>query len=652
VAAESGVGAKAALAGAVTALGEGRIQQGLDDLSAVLRGFTEAGDVRSAAMACARLGWAFETFVGNRTAARVWFARATRMVQDEPACVEQGWIALAGLGCDVDDPAELKARAELALDRACRFGDVDLEAKALADGGLARVEAGDVAEGMRQLEEAIALWCGPATDRDVASMGLCSFFTACYYAAEFDRVSHWVDDLHRVGLVGVTPALQVFLNSHCDAVQATALIEVGRWSAAEALLTRAMAEFESCLPIPSWHPAIALADLRIRQGRLAEAEELLLGKDGHLQALLPTVRLHLAQADADLARATASRGLRMVRADRLRGIELLACLAEAELAAGRVQDAKEASRRMTERAQGVSLPRVHAEVGRTQARILAATGDLAAAISTLEGATDGVPPGLPVLSVGMMLDLTRLHEQVGNRSAATVEAARAASVVAGLDISLPADDQALLQKFSRKPKTKALTAELVHDRDGWIVRSEGLRIRLQATKGLRYLAELLDAPGIERHVLDLVDRVEGVDRDGPDRRRLGDAGEVLDATARRAYRQRVEQLRHEIEDALAVSDDDRAAALQEECDQVLRQLAAAFGLSGRSRASGSITERARLNVTRSIRTAISRISSDLPEAGEVLDRRVRTGLYCAFEPEREDPVSWVVQSGLNNSAPA
>jgi hypothetical protein len=197
-----------------------------------------------------------------------------------------------------------------------------------------------------------------------------------------------------------------------------------------------------------------------------------------------------------------------------------------------------------------------------------------------------------------------------------------------------------------------VTAELVHDRDGWIVRSEGMRVRLQATKGLRYLAELVGAPGVERHVLDLVDRVEGVDRDGPDRHRLGDAGDVLDATARRAYRQRVEQHRHEIEDALEVGDDDRAAALQEECDELVRQLAAAFGLSGRSRPSGSITERARLNVTRSLRTAISRISSDLPEAGEVLDRRVRTGLYCAFEPEREDPVSWVVQSGLNNSMPS
>ena len=67
------------------------------------------------------------------------------------------------------------------------------------------------------------------------------------------------------------------------------------------------------MQMPSWHPAIALAELRIQQGRLADAEVLLLGKDAHLQALLPMARLHLARGDHDLARATANRGLRAMR---------------------------------------------------------------------------------------------------------------------------------------------------------------------------------------------------------------------------------------------------------------------------------------------------------------------------------------------------
>ena len=95
-------------------------------------------------------GWATCTPTpwATPTAARAWFLRATRLIEDEPPCIEQGWVAVAAMGCDVDDPAVLLARAELALDRARQFGDVNLETKALADAGLARVQAGRVAEGM------------------------------------------------------------------------------------------------------------------------------------------------------------------------------------------------------------------------------------------------------------------------------------------------------------------------------------------------------------------------------------------------------------------------------------------------------------------------------------------------------------------------
>ena len=110
-------------------------------LSAAMRGFTAADDRRRAAMTCVRLGDTLANAMGNLTAGRAWFARARRLVEDEPPCLEQGWVAVAAMGCDVDDPAVLLAAAELALDRARRFGDVNLETKALADGGLAHVQA-------------------------------------------------------------------------------------------------------------------------------------------------------------------------------------------------------------------------------------------------------------------------------------------------------------------------------------------------------------------------------------------------------------------------------------------------------------------------------------------------------------------------------
>jgi tetratricopeptide (TPR) repeat protein len=617
-------------------------------LSAAIRAFTAAGDCRQAALVCARLGDLYANAMGNATAARAWFLRATRLIENEPPCVEQGWVAVAALGCDVDDPAELLARAELALDRARRFGDVNLETKALADAGLARVQAGQVAEGMAMLDEAMALVCGPADDIDVAGKSVCSFFTACYFAADFDRAGSWADALLRHGLLGKAGMVPLFLSAHCDSVQATALCELGRWGEAEAMLTRSIEDFESRLHIPSWHPAIALAELRIRQGRLADAEMLLLGKDGSLQALLPAAHLHLARGDLDLARATAERGLRAIADDRLRAADLLAVQVDIGLAAGDLPAATAACDALMARVEGLDVAGLQARVAAVRARVLAASGDVARAIGTMEGALDRLPlSGLPLLRATLLIELVRLHDHAGNRAAATVEAGRALAALEGLDVVLRPDDVALLERAKRSATAPSQRlATLARDDRCWVVSFGEMRCRLPETKGLRYVAELVSNPGVERHALDLVDRVEGVAAGdvAVDRRALGDAGEMVDAKARTAYRRRIEALRAEVDDAFDAGAEDRAETLQAELDELVAHLAQAFGLGGRSRRASSTVERARLNVTRAIRAATARVTEALPDAGPILDLRLRTGIYCAYEPEQADEVRWSVQS--------
>ena len=619
-------------------------------LSAAIRALTAAGDNRRAALVCARLGDIHAYAMGNLTAARAWFLRATRLIENEPPCLEQGWVAVAALGCHVDDPAELLARAELALDLARRFGDVNLETKALADAGLARVQAGQVAEGMALLDEAMALATGPADNVDAQGKSVCSFFTACYYAADFDRAGSWADALRRQGLIGKAGEVPLFLSGHCDSVQATALCELGRWAEAEAVLLRAIDEFEAGLHLPSWHPAIALAELRIRQGRLAEAEMLLLGKDGSLQALLPAAHLHLARGDLELARATATRGLRAVGDDRLRAADLLTVLVGAELAAGDLAAASAACDDLVARVEGLDVSGLQARVAAVRARVQAAAGDLAHAITTMEEALDRLPPaGVPLLRATLLIDLVRLHDRAGNRAAARVEAGRAKAALAGLDVVLPPEDLTVLERAGAGGPSSAPTqrrATLGREGRGWVVACGDMQCRLQDTKGLRYVAELVRSPGVERHALDLVDRVEGVAAGdlAVERRSLGDAGELVDATARTVYRHRIEALRAEVEDALDAGAEERAEALQAELDQLVGHLAQAFGLGGRSRRASSAVERARLNVTRALRAATARISEVLPDAGPILDRRLRTGIYCAYEPDETDEVRWSVQT--------
>lgn len=156
--------------------------------------------------------------------------------------------------------------------------------------------------------------------------------------------------------------------------------------------------------------------------------------------------------------------------------------------------------------------------------------------------------------------------------------------------------------------------------------------------GLHYLAELLARPGREVFALDLAAGREGVDRGSvqpglsasPD---PGDAGEVLDREARLAYRRRIEDLQSEIESAEGWHDAERAARATEELDFLAAELASATGLGGRGRRVGSAAERARVNVTRAVRAAMTRIQEHSPALGEHLSRTIRTGTFCSYQPD-------------------
>ena len=624
-------------------------------LSTAVRQATAAGDLRRASLACARLGEAYASGMGNRVAARPWFTRAVRLLADEEPCVEQGWAALAPMGCDVEDPAVLLERAHFALDLARRFGEVDLEVKALADGGLAKVYAGDLDDGMAMLDEAMALACGGAGSKnDAAAKSVCSFYTACSYTADFARAASWNDAFRRRGILGPSPGPQAFISSHCESVHSTLLCQIGRWGEAEEVLLRAHAAMEEAMPGATWHTPIALAELRLLQGRFDEAEVLLLGKDDHLQALLPSARLHLARGDHAVACACARRGLRLIAADRIRSATLLGVLVEAELGRGDCEAAAAASAELDERVGDLGLPVLAAEAARMRARLLVATGEVAAAIAALRAAFDQVGGlDLPMLLLSLHLDLARLLEG-SHWSEALVEVRAARALVARLDVVVRPDDLELLRRFDPteepgRPGVGCRVATLERDGGWWTAGCGETQVRLRDTKGLRHLAVLVAQPGAERHALDLVDLVEGLSVDGIDRRKLGSAGSLSDASARSAYRRRITGLRDEIDDALDVEDDDRAARLQGELDAVVAELARSFGIGGRDRKVSSAGEKARLNVTRAIRAAIATIGDALPDAGSVLDRRIRTGSFCAYEPHPDDEVTWHVRSSAEAS---
>jgi eukaryotic-like serine/threonine-protein kinase len=173
--------------------------------------------------------------------------------------------------------------------------------------------------------------------------------------------------------------------------------------------------------------------------------------------------------------------------------------------------------------------------------------------------------------------------------------------------------------------------------------------RLRDTKGMRNIATLLSAPGRDIHVLELAaglgvansahdagtlttDRLYASGLDG------GDA--LIDPKAREVYRRRLTELEADLQEARDWNDPERAAGAQEEIDALTSELARAAGLGGRSRSAPTAAERARVSVTKAIKSAIKTVARECPALGAHLASSIQTGRFCSYAPPGEVPPAW------------
>jgi tetratricopeptide (TPR) repeat protein/tRNA A-37 threonylcarbamoyl transferase component Bud32 len=406
--------------------------------------FSAAGLNRRAAVASAAVAASYASGDGNRVAARPWLQRAWRLVRDEGPCVERGWVAVCDIACNTDDPRLLREHCDVALEMARRFGDVALEAKALADGGCALVQLGEVAGGTAYMDEALAIvTSGQVADPVVTAEILCAFFTLVAITSDLARCEAWSHVFRERGLTG--ESAHPITTSHCDCVHGGLLCKLGRFTEAESKLARANEDARGTIYAGRLHPLSSLAELRIQQGRLSEAEDLLRGHDDFIEPLMPLANLHLARREFDLAAATARQALRLMGADRTRAVSLLCVLVEAELGRGNLAAAQTACALLDDRVAGTSLPALAAEAALVRAKLRNASGDRAGAIVELEDALSAsMPLQIGPLNARLHLALARLHRDT-DPGAAQVEARAAAAVLARLDTVVPEEDLAFLR---------------------------------------------------------------------------------------------------------------------------------------------------------------------------------------------------------------
>lgn len=305
-------------------------------------GYKARGDFGRAARVAAWLAREQVFLDSNGSAMNGWFVRAEQLLTQAGPCVEQAWVRLYRASM-IAPPEELATVALAAVASAHEYADSNLEAMALALGGVACVRLGQIADGMRQLDAAMAMTRGgEASDLMVVSEVFCFLLSACELAGDLVRCEHWC----QVALDFAERHHCPFLSAYCRTTYGSLQTMTGRWHDAEQTLTEAIRAFDSGHRGLRVHATIKLADLYISQGKLELAEVLLTGFADHGAALAPLARLHLARGETALARALLEQSLTATDAPTPNQIPPLLLLVEAALAEGDIAAAESASDRL------------------------------------------------------------------------------------------------------------------------------------------------------------------------------------------------------------------------------------------------------------------------------------------------------------------
>ena len=160
-------------------------------------------------------------------------------------------------------------------------------------------------------------------------------------------------------------------------------------------------------------------------------------------------------------------------------------------------------------------------------------------------------------------------------------------------------------------------------------------LRIRDAVGLHHLAQLLRHPRREFHALDLM-RALALSRGSRGGRPSRGSAPPVDAVATTAYRRRIRELEEELAEAEAWDDLGRTESIRRELDAILRELR--HGPRGREMKLDG--ERARIAVTKAIKTTLAHIRKGHSDLADHLDASVKRGYVCVYRPDPRSPIRW------------
>jgi DNA-binding CsgD family transcriptional regulator/tetratricopeptide (TPR) repeat protein len=320
--------------------------QAIEDWERAYAAHRDSGDHVGAVRVARTLAYMNLAIVGDWAVGSGWLARAKTLLGDSPDSPERGWVAL-NLGLFEGDRAAKEVRFREALAVARLLGDTDLEFVTLAYLGASLVHRDRNEEGMLLLDEALAAVAGnDVEDFCVLEEIFCQLFSACEHAHDVRRADQWIRVGEMIAARRRLPAVSAFCRTHYGGI----LTAAGRWPEADAALTEAVRLWGLGQKSLRGGALARLADLRVRQGRIEEAQQLLEGLDAttNPDVARPLAAIHLANGDSALARDVLERALQQVEPLSTAAAPLLALLVDVHLGANRIDDASSAADKLAD----------------------------------------------------------------------------------------------------------------------------------------------------------------------------------------------------------------------------------------------------------------------------------------------------------------
>jgi tetratricopeptide (TPR) repeat protein len=596
----------------------------------------QAGDEVAAGGAAVRVAMHLLLDTALMAPVRGWLARAERLLDDQDETSAHAWFAAVRtyerlLTGDLRSARDWARRA-VEIGKRC-----DPAASAVGRVAEARllILGGDVHEGLALLDEVGVAVVSDGLDPLSTGFVYCELVCALQGLAQYDAAEEWTEAMERWCKTNAIGSL----HGRCRVHRAEVLRLRGSLDEAESEALAAYEELRPYLRRELGWPLTELGRIRLRKGDVDGAEQALLAAQRAGWDPQPGLAL-VKLARGDVAAATAFIRDALDRPPRVPSKELppdtelqraplLEAQVEIEIAAGNIDRARAAADELKLVAARFHSKALVAGASLARGRVRLAEGDATAA-------------------QGLLSEAVRLWNEVG----APYEAAVARMSFAEALAAGGSDRQAALELRAARAAFEPIDVAGTHEQpaaevsvsrregDYWSLMLEGRTVHVRDLKGMRYLARLFAHPGREFHVLDLVaaespgNTFEETGRAAVlSRAALGDAGEMLDARAKNAYRRRLTETEADMEQARALGDTERVGQAEFERDFLVRELSRAVGLGGRDRRAASASERARVAVTRAIRYAIASIQSHDRELGAHLDAAIRTGTYCTYAPD-------------------